>query len=99
MVLFVSQFDEKLEEMTAQVDQAVEEENYEQAEEIQAQLETYQTANQKKYNAYKSKLESGDEVENCKEEGQTSPILQQEDTPVEEEYSPPSLETPVEEKQ
>lgn len=99
MVLFVSQFDEKLEEMTAQVDQAAEEENYEQAEEIQAQLETYQTANQKKYDAYKAKLESGDEAENCKEEGQNSPILEQEDTPVEEEYSPPSLETPVEEKQ
>ena len=48
--------------MTAQVDKAAEEENYEQAEEIQAQLETYQTANQKKYDAYKAKLESGDEV-------------------------------------
>ena len=34
MIIFVSEFDEKLEQMTAQVDQAAEEENYEQAEEI-----------------------------------------------------------------
>lgn len=63
MIIFLSEFEDKVQEMTSQVDQAAENEDYDEAERIQDELEKFQTANAKKIERYRAKLESGEEQE------------------------------------
>ena len=63
MTKFIEDFNKKVEELTNAVDKAAEEEDYDQAEQLQEELETYQNTNQPLVDAYNKKLSQPEEEE------------------------------------